>query len=145
MAVEQLRATVGLEPSGFLATDRLLGFLGENREEARRRYRAFVGAEPSRNPFAQLGSVPILGSRAFVLAHTAHVPPTAEIPRRQRQPHRPALPELLGAGDLDEAISLAYRSHGYTMREIAEHLGVHYATVSRRIGLHEQRLSHCKT
>jgi len=27
----------------------------------------------------------------------------------------------------------AYREHGYTMKQVAEHLGVHYATVSRRL------------
>ena len=27
----------------------------------------------------------------------------------------------------------AYRRYGYRMIEIAEHLGVHYATVSRRV------------
>jgi DNA-binding MarR family transcriptional regulator len=31
------------------------------------------------------------------------------------------------------------------MREIADHLGVHYATVSRRIRRFEQALSECKT
>ncbi|RLE35650.1 addiction module toxin RelE, partial [Candidatus Acetothermia bacterium] len=33
----------------------------------------------------------------------------------------------------DEGILKAYRDYDYTMREIAEHLGVHYATVSRRL------------
>jgi len=33
----------------------------------------------------------------------------------------------------DRGIAVAYRRHGYRLREIAEHLGVHYATVSRRL------------
>lgn len=35
-------------------------------------------------------------------------------------------------------IAEAYREHGYTMKEIADHLGVHYATISRRLRKHEQ-------
>jgi IS30 family transposase len=31
------------------------------------------------------------------------------------------------------------------MGEIADHLGVHYATVSRRLRRHEAALSECKT
>lgn len=32
-----------------------------------------------------------------------------------------------------KAIEAAYKNHGYRMREIAEYVGVHYATVSRRL------------
>ena len=32
----------------------------------------------------------------------------------------------------------AYRRHGYRLAEIADHLGVHYATVSRRLKQAEQ-------
>lgn len=32
-----------------------------------------------------------------------------------------------------EGIALAYREYGCRLREIAEHLGVHHATVSRRL------------
>jgi IS30 family transposase len=35
------------------------------------------------------------------------------------------------------AIAEAYREHGYTMKEIADHLNVHYATISRRLRRHE--------
>jgi transposase len=30
-------------------------------------------------------------------------------------------------------LAIAYRRFGYSQREIAEHLGCHYATVSRRL------------
>jgi putative transposase len=32
-----------------------------------------------------------------------------------------------------DAIATAYRTYGYTLAQIAEHLGVHYSTVSRRL------------
>jgi DNA-binding MarR family transcriptional regulator len=38
----------------------------------------------------------------------------------------------------EKGIVRAYREHGYRMREIAAHLGVHYATVSRRLKQLEQ-------
>lgn len=139
------RATVGLEPPGFLATDRLLGLLAESRPEARRRYRAFVHAQLPDNPFAQLDGSTILGDEAFVASHTAGLPLVPEIPRIQRHPLRPSLGELLAGDDLDAAVSFAYRRHGYTMAQMAAHLGVHYATVSRGIHRHEQRVSECKT
>jgi hypothetical protein len=39
----------------------------------------------------------------------------------------------------DETIAAAYSNYGYTLKEIAEHLGVHYATISRAIKRAEQR------
>ena len=57
-----------------------------------------------------------------------------EVPRRQTQAHRPELEDLLGGkADQEGAILKAYRRYGYRMNEIAEHLGVHYSTVSRRL------------
>ena len=41
-------------------------------------------------------------------------------------------------------VGVAYRDYGYTFREIAEHLGCHYSTVSRRLR-REERMLHCKT
>lgn len=37
-------------------------------------------------------------------------------------------------------MALAYRSGGYTMRQIADAFGVHYATVSRAVRAAEQVL-----
>jgi len=36
-----------------------------------------------------------------------------------------------------KAIASAYREYGYTLSEIAKHLGMYYSTVSRRPGWHE--------
>ena len=46
---------------------------------------------------------------------------------------KPALKELLGKRG-EEAIVAAYRGYGYRLWEIADHLHVHYATVSRKLG-----------
>lgn len=38
--------------------------------------------------------------------------------------------EAAGKGDRDAAIAAAFRSGDYTMKQLAEHFGVHYSTVS---------------
>jgi len=58
-----------------------------------------------------------------------------EIPRRQRYLSRPSLEKLfagiLGRGRRDALIVRAVHRYGYSQREVADHLGLHYATVSR--------------
>jgi DNA-binding MarR family transcriptional regulator len=45
-----------------------------------------------------------------------------------------------------KAIEEAYTKHGYTMKEIGEHLDVHYVTVSRQLKkLEKPVLCDCKT
>ncbi len=58
-----------------------------------------------------------------------------EIPRIQRRPVAKPLSvcEAAGKGDRDVAISAAFRSGDYTMKQLAEHFGVHYSTVSRAV------------
>jgi DNA-binding MarR family transcriptional regulator len=46
--------------------------------------------------------------------------------------------ERILAKDRDTGIIEAYREHGYRLQEIAAHLGVHYATVSRKLKKLEQ-------
>ena len=62
-----------------------------------------------------------------------------EVPRAQRYVARLPLRELFKgkkgkerAAD-DRTIYDAYVRYGYTMKEIAEHLGLHYATIGRAI------------
>lgn len=62
---------------------------------------------------------------------------SAEVPRTERLAARPALEALLPSGESPDrerrntAIADAYLKHGYTLAEIARHLGLHYSTVSR--------------
>jgi len=136
------RATVGLEPPGFLAVGRLLSFFAESREQARERYRAHV-EQPGADVTSSRGSI-FLGSDRFAADATRGLEPLEEVPRAHWQPVRPSLPELLREATNSD-IAVAYRDHGYTRREIAAHLGVHYATVSRRLRRYEAEMSDCKT
>jgi DNA-binding NarL/FixJ family response regulator len=57
-----------------------------------------------------------------------------EIPRRERLLIRPSLEELFtdikDKSDRDERIYQAVRLYGYTLKEVADSLGLYYSTVS---------------
>lgn len=58
-----------------------------------------------------------------------------EIPRAQRYVSRPSLKTLLDRkltkAKRDTAIGQAVHRYGYSQREVADWLGLHYATISR--------------
>jgi hypothetical protein len=61
-----------------------------------------------------------------------------EIPREQRYSSRTELDEIfqkeMTAGKpRNEIIYIAYNDYEYTMREIGDYLGLHYATISRAV------------
>jgi hypothetical protein len=59
-----------------------------------------------------------------------------EITREQRYLTRPALKEIFKAKDKKSKDQVMYEAHlqyGYTLKDIAEYIGVHYTTVSRAI------------
>ncbi len=61
----------------------------------------------------------------------------AEIPKRKRFVFRSSLEQLLPVGEKstkanrNQAIQAAHIDYGYTLSEIARHLGLHYVTISR--------------
>jgi putative transposase len=125
------RASAGLSPRpSFLTVEWLLDQFGAGRR-AFERYRAFVADGIDRRPLADVRGQIYLGSEEFARALSAPHERIEEIPRAQWQPVRHRLDELVHDGD-GQGIALAFRE-GYTLREIAGHLGVHVATVSRRL------------
>jgi|1186.fasta_scaffold144215_2 putative transposase len=131
------RAVLGLEPGGFVAARAVLALFADEPSIARRRYAAFVDDASADIPAS--AHEPIAGSQRFLEAHLPARRPSPEIPRRHWHPRRPSLHEIFETLDRDHAIAVAYREHGYRMREIAEALGCHYATVSRRLHAWEAR------
>lgn len=136
------RATVGEEAAPhWLNVQSVLDQFGDGETPARDRYRNFVaagldGAPPWRGLRGQL----LLGSESFVQVlspRIAEVRESAEVPRSQRLAHRPRLAKLLPASNRwnraqrNAAILDSHIRHSYTLAEIARHLGLHYATVSR--------------
>ncbi len=129
------RATAGQVPvPGFLTVEWVLGQFGRRLHQAQSQYRRFVEeGRRSASPWESLRGQIYLGEEKFVVKHQPDRV-IQEIPRKHTQAHRPALRELfLGKRDLDRAIHRAYDRYGYRMQEIAQHLGVHYSTISRRL------------
>jgi len=136
------RVTIGLSPPcSFLTTEWVLRqFHSGSRHEAVRRFREFVEAERAGDDEVDENSrrSPILGSEEFISRFRDDLRAAAsdrEFPREQRFAARPSLNELLPAfRDLNErnaAIRKACLDHGYTMAEVAAHLGLHYITIHR--------------
>ena len=132
------RATGGVTPApGWLNVTWSLAAFGETRGPAQRAYRQFVAegkGQPS--PWENLRNQVYLGSEAFVDRMQAHLlkpnEQLSEIPMTQRRPvARPI--DFYFRSDRDDAIIEAYRSGEYTMKAIADHVGLHYSRVSRII------------
>lgn len=150
------RATAGIScVPQVLTVDWILQQFAEQKEEAQARYRNFVNkglADVS--PWSSLAGRIFLGSDDFVKqmdSRLEDVKDVMEIPKVERFAGRPSLDRLL----LDSQpasnqrrcnkIYAACKDHGYTQKEIADFLGVHYATVSRVIKRMERNLLDCKT
>jgi putative transposase len=133
------RATAGLEPAPrFLTAAAILGELGGSLAGAQKAYREFVAAGIG-EALADRVRGERLGSAGFLRERFGLEPPLPEIPRVQVEPTRRPLVEIFAADSLP--VALAYRLHGYSLREIAAHLGCHYSTVSRRLRREEARLA----
>jgi len=134
------RATVGeLPASSCLTIDWILRQFGQRVGPAQEKYRAFVAeGRGGPRPWEQLTGQIYLGSADFVAQHQPDRV-IRDIPRRQTQAHRPSLVVLFQrTGGVTRQIHTAYRQYGYRLHEIAAHLGVHAATVSRRLKQAEQ-------
>ena len=134
------RATVGeTKAPGWLTTDWILSQFGQRGGAAQARYRTFVAeGRGGPAPWEQLTGQIYLGSEKFVAQHQPNRV-IRDIPRRQTQAQRPSLETLFERkGDLEKTIHQAYRQYGYRLADIADHLGVHAATVSRRLKRTEQ-------
>ena len=136
------RASAGLENvPAFLDAPTLLAHFAHSLPAARRRYVAFVEAgirTPS--PWESLQGQVLLGEPAFLRKVAPRLKSKAlakEIPQAQRHAVRPSLKRAFGQirpahrAARDRLIATLHLKHGYTQAQIAAHLGLHYATVSR--------------
>jgi hypothetical protein len=116
----------------YMEVDWILSQFGKKLHEAQERYRIYVEeGRGIKSPWENLKGQIYLGKKEFIAKHQPDRM-IREIPRRQTRAHRPSLKELFdGKWEREEVIKEAYREYGYRMAEIAEHLQVHYSTVSR--------------
>jgi REP element-mobilizing transposase RayT len=131
------------KPPSFLTVDWILSQFGTDREQAKQEYRQFVGAGTGiASPWEELKAQCILGGKEFleeIKPRLKEKSEITEIPREQRLALRPSLEKLFPDSakktrrDRNRAIWKAHMDHGYRLNEIADHLGLHYATVGRII------------
>lgn len=135
------RATAGLEPpASFLTTEWVLAQFGGTRSKAQRSYRRFVSAGRGIRVWEGLRGQIYFGSDRFIAQHSPRGGEAfREIPRVQRLVSRPPIEDIFEAASEECAVVTAYREYGYRLKEIAEFLGVHYSTVSRRLKRQEEQ------
>jgi hypothetical protein len=133
-------ATAGLKPvPDYLTVGWILRLFSSNKKEAQRRYRKFVSEGiQAGSPWDDLQGQILLGEEGFIDKFKDHLTDKdkiKEIPRAQRYVSRPPLSKLFSANDKistrNKHISAALVKYGYTLKEIADHLDIHYTTVSK--------------
>ena len=134
--------TAGMKnPPDYFTTDWTLGLFHRKKPEAQKLYRKFVRAGIGmKSPWKELRGQILLGEEGFVDSHRDLLhdkQEIKEIPRTQRFLNRPKLSTLFYKGrnksERDEKIHRAHIQYGYTLKAIADHLGIHYTTVSKVI------------
>jgi putative transposase len=137
------RATAGIERAHpCLTADWILGQFGSKRRTAEKRYRAFVmdGIRGHRI-WDDVEGQSILGDEDFVsglIDYAKGYEEVKEIPKIQRYLNRPNLTEIFknARGEKrkrDRGIGEAVKRWGYSEREVADYLRLHYSTVSKLI------------
>lgn len=132
-------AMVGQEAKpAWLHTDWLLGQFSAQRQRAIGKYVDFVRAGTGLpSLWEQLQGQIFLGSAAFIERLQSAAPDhtlISEIPTAQRRPLAQPLEYYRAhAASNKAAMVAAYASGDYTMQQIADFFGVHYATVSRAV------------
>jgi REP element-mobilizing transposase RayT len=133
------RATAGLEDApSFLTTDWILEQFAGAKANAEKAYRSFVSEGRDVTVWENLRGQIYLGSDTFIEQHAPAGATAREIPRAQQQVGRPQLAAILSDAKDSVGIARAYLEHRYTQQEIADHLGVHYSTISRRVHTREE-------
>jgi REP element-mobilizing transposase RayT len=136
------RSTVGLrQAEPFLSSMWVLGQFASNHRLARRRYRAFVHQAMNGGSVSDaIEKGAIFGSEAFVKAYgvdNENARRLGEVPRARRFAGRPHIAVIFAELDMslkterNRMIHIACEQYGYTLTEVAQHLGLHYSTVSK--------------
>ena len=130
------RATIGLvKKPVWLQDDWLLSAFGKNNTEAIRHYMKFVVDGMNRAPiWAALKQQIYLGDEHFIDNVQSLIDSNkdlSEIPSAQARPPPKLINEYLCLEkNRNQAIARAYKSGGYTLKEIASYFNLHYSTVS---------------
>jgi REP element-mobilizing transposase RayT len=149
------KATAGSERShNSLTADCILAQFEGKRRRAEREYREFVMSGIGEEKlWTKVKGQSVLGESDFVERLIGYVKKSKdikEIPKHQRYINRPSLNELFNEKTLRQKqkrnrkmVEVVYE-YGYNQKEIADHLGMHYSTISRLIN-RESKISRSKT
>jgi REP element-mobilizing transposase RayT len=136
------RPTAGFQRApNYLKIDWILGLFDSRKSLAQKKYREFVREGIGQGaPRGKIRGQIFIGEEGFIkkfkdlLEDKKEV---KEIPRLHRVAGRSSLQEIftqrLGKGTRDAKIYLAHVDYGYTLKEIADYLGIHYTTVSKAL------------
>ena len=136
------RGTAGLnKPHRSLTVDWILGQMGKEKRGAVKRYRAYVREGTRAEPiWKKVKGQSILGEEDFIDRFIGHVrghEEIKEIPRGQRYLGRPGLGDLFSGKVVrdrkkrNERVGKAVGEWGYSQREVADYLRLHYSTLTR--------------
>ncbi len=137
------RATAGImKGHSCLTREWILGQFGNRRRQAERQYRKFIeSGRRTKSIWEKVQHQSLLGEKDFAESLKGYVKgydEIQEIPRKQRFMNRPSLQELFenttaNKKKRNEKIQTANYEHGYSQKEIADYLEMHYSTISRLI------------
>lgn len=134
------RATAGLaDAPEFLSTEWVLRQFAKQKKTAEKRYQEFVAeGVAGENPWLHLRKQILLGSEEFVTAMAPLLGDAGKIREhqlRERRSKRPSLSQLFAKArdkaQRNDAIRLAHLKHLYSLNEIGQFVGLHFATVSK--------------
>lgn len=136
------------EPHPCLTPDWILAQMGTQIAKAEKEYKEFVHAGiESASLWDQLKGQSLLGEDDFankLLPQIRRLKEIKEIPKSQRFLGRPTIEHLLNQREKekrDRKIREAVEKHGYSEKEVADHLILHYSTISRLVNEKASRMS----
>jgi len=134
------QATTGHKGISCLTTDWILSQFDKEQKKASSLYQAFVlSGIKAESPLKAIKGQLFLGQDNFIdeIKHLMQGKENLkEITREQRYVTRLPLNEIFEPKDKkskDQAMYEAHQEYGYTLKDIAEYIGVHYTTVSKVI------------
>ncbi len=134
-----------------LTVEWILGQMGKRKREAVKGYRDFVrdgiGGDTI---WKEVKGQSILGEEDFIdrfIDHIRGYEQIKEVPRGQRYLGRPQLKDVFpeqtikDRGIRNEGMARAVEQWGYSQREVADYLGLHYSTLSRIMSTRKRSIS----
>lgn len=136
------RGTVGLDkPHSCLTTQWILGQYSKRKRQAEKKYSEFVeDGMGGKVIWKDVKGQSILGEEEFtegLMDYIKGYRDIKEIPKSQRYADRPRLDILLNEGIIkdktkrNKIVKEAIEKYGYTQKDVADFIGIHYSVVSR--------------